>query len=111
MTRVITGVLLAAGGSYLIFISPNWLFHLAALGVALGCYHEYVRLVAGHGIARPSLFGWLAGAVLIIAPQLALLAWSLLLVGALAWALRRDDIRDILPRVSAEFFGAIYTFL
>jgi phosphatidate cytidylyltransferase len=35
----------------------------------------------------------------------------LLLICGLAWAIRRDDLRDILPRVSAEFFGAIYTFL
>lgn len=111
MTRVLTGVLLALVACYLIFWSPPWLFQLAALAVGLICYREYAGLVTAHNLHAPLLFGYVAGAAVIALPQYIALSLSLLTVGALAWTLRFENLRDILPGTAAAFFGAIYTCL
>jgi phosphatidate cytidylyltransferase len=111
MTRVLTGVLLAAAACYLIFWSPGWLFQFAALAVGLICYREYAGLVTSHSIRPPSVFGYAAGAAVILFPQYIALSLSLLAIGALTLALRLSDLREILPGTAAAFFGAIYTCL
>jgi len=111
MKRVITGVLLALAASYVIFLAPLVIFKIVALYVALTCYWEYTGIVAAHGIRRPSLFGALAGVLFLFAPGYVPLGLSLLAILALIAALRDDNLRDVLPAVSAEFLGAIYTFL
>jgi phosphatidate cytidylyltransferase len=111
MTRVLTGVLLAAVACYLIFWSPGWLFQFAALAVGLICYREYAGLVTSHSLRPPSIFGYVAGAAVILFPQYTALSFSLLAIGALALSLRLSDLREILPGTAAAFFGAIYTCL
>jgi phosphatidate cytidylyltransferase len=111
MTRVITAIALAIAACYLVFLSPDWLFRLAALGVGLGCYREYLALSAAHGLTVESIFGWLAGTALIVVPQYSTVSLSILAICALSFALRADNLREILPQRAAEFFGVIYTCL
>lgn len=108
MTRVLTGVLLAAVACYLIFWSPGWLFQSAAVAVALICYREYAALVVRHQMREPLIFGYLAGLMAILFPQYAVLALSLCTVAALALALRAAELRDILPAAGGEFLGTLY---
>jgi phosphatidate cytidylyltransferase len=75
------------------------------------CYWEYTGIVAAHGIRRPSVFGALAGVFLLFTPAYVSLGLSLLAILALIAALRHDNLRDVLPQVSAAFLGAIYAFL
>jgi phosphatidate cytidylyltransferase len=111
MTRVLTGVLLAALACYLIFWSPGWLFQVAAVAVGLICYFEYTGLVTAHGLVGPLVFGYLTGVAVIAFPQYLGLSLSLLSIAALAFALRSDTLRTILPGAGAAIFGAIYTCL
>jgi phosphatidate cytidylyltransferase len=111
MNRVITGLLLALAACYIVFLSPPLIFKLAALYVGGTCYWEYSGIASHHGIRRPGIFGFLAGALFILATPYSPLGLSLLAIAALIAALRHNNLRDILPRTSAEFFGAIYTFL
>jgi phosphatidate cytidylyltransferase len=111
MTRLLTGVLLAALACYLIFWSPGWLFQLAAVLVGSICYREYAGLVAAHDLRSPLIFGSLAGITVILFPQYIALSFSLLSIAALAAALRQKNFREILPGTAAAFFGAIYTCL
>lgn len=111
MKRVITGVLLALAASYVIFLAPLLIFKIVALYLALTCYWEYTGIVAAHGIRRPSVFGALAGVLFLFAPGYVSLGLSLLAILGLIAALRDHNLRDVLPQVSVEFFGAIYTFL
>jgi phosphatidate cytidylyltransferase len=110
MKRLITAFALLAVASYLIFVGPAWLFLVAATTMGLACYWEYSGLVAGHGIERPGIFGFLAGLLILFLPQQALLGFSLLAVVALGTALRHEDLRDVLPQVSCALFGGIYAF-
>lgn len=111
MTRVVTGVLLAALACYLIFWSPPWLFQCAAVAVGMICYCEYAGLAAAHGLAAPKIFGYLAGIAVIVFPQHIALSLSLLSIAALASALRLNNLREILPGTAAALFGALYTCL
>jgi phosphatidate cytidylyltransferase len=111
MTRVLTGVLLAALACYLIFWSPGWLFQIAAVAVGLICYFEYTGLITAHGLTGPLIFGYLAGVAMIVFPRYLALSLSLVSIAALAFALRSDTLRTILPGVGAVIFGAIYTCL
>jgi phosphatidate cytidylyltransferase len=111
MTRVLTGVLLAALACYLIFWSPGWLFQIAAVVFGLVCYFEYAGLLKAHALTGPVIFGYLTGAAVILLPEYAPLLFSLLSMAALAFALRLENLRAILPGVAAIIFGAIYTCL
>lgn len=112
MNRVITGVLLALFGCYIILFSPPLIFRATALAVGVLCYWEYSGLVAAHGIKRPSLCGYLAGFVLLFTTgQVTVLALTLVLLTAFSFALRINDLREILPHIACEFTGALYAFL
>ena len=110
MKRLVTAVALLTFAVYLIWWAPYQVFVAGALLVALLCYREYSGLVIAHQIQRPGIWGLLAGLVIMFRPGDLLLDISLLVVLALVFSLRRDLLRDILPQVSCEFFGALYTF-
>lgn len=110
MTRVITAIGLIAVALYLIFWAPSWLFLAAAAVMGLICYREYSGLAVGHGIQRPGIFGILAGLLLVFYSAYAVPGLSILVIIALATALRYADLRDVLPQVACAFLGALYTF-
>ncbi len=111
MKRVTTAVLLALFAGYLIFWAPYWAFVLGVTTVGAICYWEYSGLVKGHGIQRPGVFGFLAGLLVLFAPQhFVLLGFGLLAVLALATALRYDNLRDVLPQVACAILGGLYCF-
>jgi phosphatidate cytidylyltransferase len=111
MTRLITGLCLAVFGCYIVFLSPPLAFRVAALVVSIVCYREFSQLVTHHGIRPTFTFGLLAGLVFIVEPDYAVIGLSLATIGGMAWALRTDTLRDILPQVAAECLGAVYAFL
>jgi phosphatidate cytidylyltransferase len=110
MKRIVTAIALLAVAIYLIFWGPSWLFLTAATYLGITCYFEYAGLVAGHGIQRPGIFGVLAGLLILFNPGPILPGLSLLMIVALAAALRYADLRDILPQVACLFLGAFYAF-
>lgn len=110
MKRLLTAIGLIAFAVYLIWLAPHFIFVAGALLMALLCYWEYSGLVAAHSIPRPGVWGLLAGLLLIFRPSAMLPELSILVLLALTFALRRDNLRDVLPRVACEFFGALYTF-
>lgn len=111
MRRIITALLLAAGATYVIFLAPPLLFKAVVILVSFACYWEYAGLVSAHGIPRPMVFGLLAGALFLFAPDYSPLGLVLLAIGAMIAALRHRNLSDVLPMVAAEFFGAIYAIL
>ena len=111
MNRVITGILLAGFGCYLVFLSPPLVFRLAAMLVGAGCYWEFSNLVSHHGIRSPFFFGFLAGLILIAVPQFSIVGLSLTTLAGMTWALRTESLPEILPQVAAECLGVVYAFL
>ena len=110
MKRLVTAVALLAFAVYLIWFAPHEVFVAGALVFALLCYREFCGLVVAHGIPRPDIWGMLAGLSIVFLSQELLLSVSVLAVLALMFSLRRDILREILPQVACEFFGALYAF-
>jgi phosphatidate cytidylyltransferase len=74
------------------------------------CYWEYTGLVAGHGILRPGLLGFLGGLLILFFPQYTLIGFSLIAILGLVTSLRFVDLRGVLPQVACSLFGAFYAF-
>ncbi|MBV9301388.1 MAG: phosphatidate cytidylyltransferase [Acidobacteriaceae bacterium] len=110
MKRPLTAVGLIAVATYLVFFAPQWLFLVAAVCMSLLCFWEYAGLVGAHNIPRPGLFGIAAGILILLWPEEAVIGLTILSAAALTNALRDRDLRNVLPAVSAAFFGALYTF-
>lgn len=110
MKRTLTAILLIAVAMYLVFWAPNWIFLVAASCMGLLCYWEYSGLVSAHGIPRSRILGISAGVLILLWPEEALTALTLLAALALTIALRHADLRCVLPQVSTAFFGVLYTF-
>ncbi len=116
MQRLITGIGLVLIAAYLIWFSPQQVFIAAALLMSLLGYWEFARLVEGHAIPRPGIFGFLAGLVILFWPAVPvhgitlLTAISILTVAAFTTSLRYLNLRDVLPQVSSAFLGGFYTF-
>lgn len=110
MKRLVTAIALIAFAVYLIWWAPHSVFLAGAVLLALVCYREYVGLVIAHGIPQPGIWGLIAGLVIILFPSAMLSGLSVLVIPALTFSLRRDDLTEVLPAVACEFFGALYTF-
>jgi phosphatidate cytidylyltransferase len=116
MKRLITAIGLILVAGYLIGWSPAVVFAAATLVMGGLCYWEYSRLVGGHSIPRPGIFGFLAGLVILYWPAQTLhgisllAAVSILTVMAFVTSLRYENLRDVLPQVACAFLGAFYAF-
>lgn len=110
MKRLVTGLGLIAFAVYLIFWAPHVVFIGAAVLMSLLCYWEYSGLVTSHAIKAPGMAGLAAGLVIIFRPDWTLLGTVLVLIIALAAALRFSNLRDILPYIACAILGAFYTF-
>jgi phosphatidate cytidylyltransferase len=110
MNRVLTSLALIALAVYLIFFSPQPIFIAGALAFAVVCFWEYSGLVAAQSIPRPGVTGWLTGLLIIFYPQFTLPGASLWLLATFVFALRQQNLRDVLPEVAASAMGAFYCF-
>ena len=110
MKRIVTAIALLAVAVYLIFWGPAWLFLTAATYLGITCYFEFSGLVAGHGIQRPGIWGVLAGLLILFSPGPILPGLVLIMILALAAALRYADLASVLPHVACVFLGALYAF-
>lgn len=116
MQRVLTAIGLLAVAFYLVFLSSERAFLVAAVITGGLCYREYSGLVVAHRIPSPGWLGALVGVYVVVAPQF-LPATAAFLPGlALATvllfiaALRFSSLTDIFPYVAAALLGALYTF-
>lgn len=110
MQRLLTAIALIAVALYLIFWLPEKLFPMAALLMSVLCYREFTFLTSRHDIPPSWLFGLLSGLLLLLRPEFVPTGIPVLLVGALAWRLRKANLRDVLPSVACGTLGAFYTF-
>jgi phosphatidate cytidylyltransferase len=111
MNRLLTALALIALAAYLVFFSPTSIFIAGAIAFAGFCFWEYSGLVAAHGIAKPGPLAWLAGLLIIFFPQFTLPGVSVLLLATFVYALRNENLRNVLTEVAASFMGVFYTFV
>jgi phosphatidate cytidylyltransferase len=115
MKRVLTALLLIPIFLVVILWAPpdppqKWLFPTVAAIVAVLCFREYANIVALHHIAKPGLFGYVAGLLLLLLPDKDPAFFVLIAILAMALALRSRDLTETLPYAAALLLGVAYVF-
>jgi len=110
MTRVLTALLLIPFFVYIVLWSPSWAFSVTVAAVAILCFIEYSDLTALHGIAKPGIFGYAAGLLILFLPSKEGSFFVLVALLGMSLALRSHELRDALPFAGALLLGVAYVF-
>jgi phosphatidate cytidylyltransferase len=110
MKRIITALLLIPFFLYIVLWAPQWAFLVTVSAVAVLCFREYADLVARHGIAKPNLFGYAAGLLVLLLPAKVTTIFVLVAIVAMALALRSREMSQTLPDAAALLLGIAYVF-
>lgn len=110
MTRVLTALLLIPTFCYLVLWAPPWAFLISVAVVAVLCYREFINLAAMHEIAKPGIFGYTAGLLILLAPVKDPAFYVLIAILAMALGLRSRSLGAALPYAAALVLGIAYVF-
>jgi phosphatidate cytidylyltransferase len=110
MKRILTALFLIPFFCYIVLWAPYWAFLAVVAAVALMCFREYSNLAALHGIAKPGLFGYVAGLLLLLLPGKDGAFLVLIAVLAMSLALRSREMAQALPDAAALLLGIAYVF-
>jgi phosphatidate cytidylyltransferase len=110
MKRVLTALLLIPIFCYLILWAPMWGFLATVAAVGVLCFREYADLASLHEIAKPGLFGYVAGLLILFIPEKDAAFFVLVAILGMALALRFTDMTDVLPGAAALVLGILYVF-
>jgi phosphatidate cytidylyltransferase len=111
MTRVATALLLIPFFCYIVLWAPQWAFLVTVAAVAVLCFSEYADLAARHGIAKPGVFGYAAGLLLLVLPlKYGGAFFVLIAILAMSLALGARVLAQALPDAAALVLGVAYVF-
>src|ERR1700730_9661938 len=115
MKRVLTALLLVPIFLVVILWAPpdppqKWLFPAVTAFVAVLGFRAYTNIGALHPIAKPVLFGYVAGLLLLLLPDKDPAFFVLIAILAMALALRSRDLAEGLPYAAALLLGVAYVF-
>jgi phosphatidate cytidylyltransferase len=110
MKRILTALLLIPFFVYIVLWSPPWAFLATVAAVATLCFREYADLVAAHGIAKPHIFGYVAGLLLLLLPGKYGAFFVLIAILAMSLGLRSREMSQALPAAAALLLGIAYVF-
>ncbi len=110
MTRILTALLLIPAFCYVVLWAPQWLFLAVVAMVALLCFYEFTGLASLHRIAKPGLFGYVAGLLVLLLPARDSAFFALVAIMAMALGLRSDKLSEVLPYSAATLLGVAYVF-
>ena len=110
MKRIVTALLLIPFFCYIVLWAPPWAFLVTVSAVALLCFYEYSELAALHGIAKPGVFGYAAGLLLLLLPGKYGALFVLITILAMSLALRSREMSHALPDAAALLLGVAYIF-
>ena len=109
MKRLITSALLIPFIAWVTLASPVWVFLAVLAATGLLAYHEFDQIAAANGIARAGLPGMVAGLVLLLAPDPAIVLVLTALLG-MALALRVNNFSASISTAGSFILGVIYVF-
>jgi phosphatidate cytidylyltransferase len=110
MKRVITALLLIPFFVYIVVWSPPWAFLATVAAVAILCFREFSELTALHGIAKPGVFGYVAGLLVLFLPGKDGAFFVLVAILSMSLALRSRELAEALPAAAALLLGVAYVF-
>lgn len=110
MKRVVTALVLIPFFLYIVLWAPTWAFLVTVSAVAVLCFREYAHLVALHGIAKPNVFGYVAGLLVLLLPGKDGAFFVLVAILAMSLSLRAREMTQVLPDAAALLLGVVYVF-
>jgi phosphatidate cytidylyltransferase len=110
MKRVLTSSLLIPSVIWVVLFAPDFVFAAAVCGFAALCWMEFAHIASHYG-ARFSLHsGWIPGLAFLLIQREEMLLLMAIVLAALAFSLRSQDLRDAVPSAALFTFGILYTF-
>jgi phosphatidate cytidylyltransferase len=110
MKRIVTALFLIPFFCFIVLWAPQWAFLITVAAVAAMCFHEFSDLAALHGIAKPGIFGYAAGLLILLLPGKDGAFLVLVAILAMALALRSSEMARALPDAAALLLGVVYVF-
>jgi phosphatidate cytidylyltransferase len=110
MKRVLTAAALIPIITYVVLGANFWVFLGVLIAAAFLSYREYDGIAARFGYGAPGPIGYGAGLLLLVWEGE---TWLVILgaaLGALALAMRTDDLAKTLPRAALFLMGLVYVF-
>ncbi len=108
--RVLTSLVLIPTVTWLILYSPPEVFHAAVAVFALLCWHEFAGLAGHYDAKLVSWHGWLPGLLILYAGLSGTMLMTVIILGAMAAALRNQELKLGIPATAFFALGLIYTF-
>jgi len=108
--RVLTSLVLIPTVTWLILFSPQEVFHAAVAVFALLCWHEFAGLAGHYDAKLISWHGWLPGLLILYAGLSGTMLMTVIILGAMAAALRNQELKLGIPATAFFALGLIYTF-
>lgn len=110
MQRIFTALVLIPAVLGVMFAAPPWLAFSVVLAIAALCYREYLALVAAMNLPTFAPVGYALGFVIMAVPLPGILVATLLVMLAMALALRCADLTQSLASAGAFVLGILYIF-
>ena len=108
--RVLTSVVLIPTVTWLILFAPQPVFQAAVSVFALLCWHEFAGLAGYYNARLVSWHGWIPGLLILYAGLSGTMLMTVIILGALAAALRNRELREGIPATAFFALGLIYAF-
>src|SRR5579863_2530576 len=110
MKRVLTAIPLILVVVWAVFWANFWIFLGVLATVACLCYAEYDAVAADFGFGAPGPIGYGAGLLLLVWGGDTGLLMVLLLLTAMTFAMRGEDLAKSIPQAALLFTGIVYVF-
>ncbi|MBI2685598.1 MAG: phosphatidate cytidylyltransferase [Acidobacteria bacterium] len=108
--RVVTSLILIPVITWVVLFAPPFLFVAAVCAFAALCWMEFAGIAAHYGARFGASAGWIPGLAFLLIQREEMLLLIAVVLAALAFSLRVDDLKDAIPSAGLFTLGILYTF-
>ena len=110
MKRVVTSVILIPVISWVILFAPQAVFATVVCAFAALCWMEFAGIAAHFGARFTAQAGWIPGLAFLLIQRDESILFIAIVLAALAFSLRVDDLREAIPSAALFALGILYVF-
>ena len=110
MRRVVTSAVLVPAITWVVLFAPHPVFAAVVCIFAALCWMEFAGIAAHYGAKFTALAGWIPGLAFLLIQRDESLLLIAIVLAALAFSLRTENVRDAIPSAGLFMLGILYTF-
>jgi phosphatidate cytidylyltransferase len=110
MKRVVTSLILIPVITWVVLLSPSYVFAATVCLFASLCWMEFAGIAGHYGARFTALAGWLPGLAFLLIQRDEILLLMAIVLLALGFSLRTAELRDAIPSTGLFVLGMLYTF-